>query len=212
MESSSVLKTGTTTVGIVGKDCVILAADKRATAGHLIVDKKTQKVVPINDRLAVTTAGSVSDLQLLIKYLKAELKLKDIRTTRKATVKEAANLLGSMVYGNIRSFSPIPGIAHFILGGTDNGDTHLYDLFPDGSITHITDFVATGSGSVFAYGVLESTYQEGLDEKAAVQLAIKAVNAALQRDTGSGQGIDVYVIDKQGVREAHKQLINTKLE
>lgn len=206
---SSVLKTGTTTVGIVCKDCVILAADKRATAGNLIVDKKVQKVVPINKSIAVTTAGSVSELQLLMKYLKAELKLKDIRTNRPTTIKEAANLLAGMVYSNLRT---VGGISHFILGGRDNGNTHLYDIFPDGSITHITDFVATGSGSVFAYGVLESTYKEGLSEHEGVELVTKAVNASLQRDAMSGQGLDVYVVDKDGVREAAHKLVDTNLK
>jgi proteasome beta subunit len=205
---SPVLKTGTTTVGMVCKDCVILAADKRATAGNLIVDKKVKKVVPINDTMAVTTAGSVSELQLLIKYLKAELKLKDIRTTRPTTVKEAANLLAGMVYSNLRT---VGGISHFLLGGKDNGDTHLYDVFPDGSITNITDFVATGSGSVFAYGVLENSYKENMSEQEGVELVMKAINASLQRDAMSGQGIDVYVIDRKGVREALHKRLDTKL-
>lgn len=204
-----VLKTGTTTLGIVGKDCVVLAADKRATAGNLIVDKKVKKVVPVNDRLAVTTAGSVSEIQLLIKYLKAELKLKDIRTARPTTVKEAANLMSGMVYGNLRS---VGGISHFLLAGTDNGNVHLYDIFPDGSITETTDFVASGSGSVFAFGVLESTYTEGLSEAECVKLAIKAINASLQRDAFSGQGIDVYVITKDGVKEAHHELLKLQLK
>ncbi|MBD3209234.1 proteasome subunit beta [Candidatus Woesearchaeota archaeon] len=210
MEATT-LKTGTTTVGIVCKDCIILAADKRATAGNLIVDKKSKKVVPINDRIAVTTAGSVSELQLLIKYLKAELKLKEFRTNRPSTINEAANLLGGMVYGAIRSSFTMPAIAHFLIAGADNGSTQLYDLFPDGSITTITDFVATGSGSVFAYGVLENNYKDSLTEEEGVELAVKTINASLQRDTGSGQGIDVYVIDKQGAREAYHQLLDTKL-
>lgn len=205
---SPVLKTGTTTVGMVCKDCVILAADKRATAGNLIVDKKVQKVVPISDTMAVTTAGSVSELQLLIKYLKAEIKLKDIRTARPTTVKEAANLLSGMVYSNLRT---VGGISHFLLGGKDNSNTYLYDLFPDGSITNITDFVATGSGSVFAYGVLESTYKENMSEHEGIEMIIKAINASLQRDAMSGQGIDVYVIDKNGVREAAHKLLNTRI-
>lgn len=203
-----VLKTGTTTVGIVCEDCVILAADKRATAGNLIVDKQVKKVVPINEYIAVTTAGSVSELQLLMKYLKAELRLKDIRTQRKTTIKEAANLLSGMVYNNLRT---VGGISHFLLGGKDKTEAHLYDIFPDGSITEISDFVASGSGSVFAYGVLESTYTKGLKEQEGIDLVLKAINASLQRDAMSGQGIDIYVIDKKGVREAMHKLLNTRL-
>ena len=204
------LKTGTTTVGIVCKDCVILAADKRATAGHLIANKNIQKVVPINEQIAVTTAGSVSEIQLMIKYLKAELKLKEFRTGRVATVNEAANLLGGMVYGAIRGY--VPGIAHFLVGGTDSEGTHLYDLFPDGSMTEVEDNVASGSGSVFAYGVLESQYKEDMSKEEGVKLAIRCVKAALQRDSASGQGVDVYAIDKNGVAEAYTEKLVTTLK
>ena len=163
MKENEVLNTGTTTVGLVCKDCVVLAADKRATAGNLIANKNVEKVIPINDNMALTTAGTVSDIQLLIKLIKAELNLKSIRVERKPTVKEAANLLTNIIYNNIRKFSVIPGITHFLLGGVDS-EIHLYDLYADGSIARIDDFVASGSGSVIAYGLLEATYKKELSE------------------------------------------------
>src|SRR3989338_3534729 len=126
-------KTGTTTIGLVCKDGIVLAADKRATSGYLISWKKFEKIITITENVAVTVAGTVSDVQLLVKYLKAELKLKDIRTGRETTVKEAASLLANFVYNNIRKYSLIPGISHFIVGGKDNSGFHLYDLSPDGS-------------------------------------------------------------------------------
>ncbi|MFH1506349.1 MAG: proteasome subunit beta [archaeon] len=206
-----VLKTGTTTVGLMCKDAVVLAADKRATAGHFIVDKKVEKVVPINDKMALTMAGVVSDVQLLIKLIKAELKLKSLRTNRDSTVKEAANLLSGMVYSNIRKMSMIPGISHFLLGGTDSSGVHLFDLYPDGSITDIDDFVSSGSGSVIAYGVLEGDYKKDLSKEEGINLAIKALSAAMQRDSASGQGVDVYVITKKGVEKAAQKLVDTRL-
>lgn len=195
------LRTGTTTIGIVCKDGVVLAADKRATAGNLIVDKRAEKVHIINDDVAVTIAGTVSDAQLLIKLIKAELKLKEVRTGKKATMKEAANLLGGLQYSNIRRMSMMPGIAHFLLGGRDKLGTHLYDLFPDGSVTKIRDYVSSGSGSVFAYGVLESQYKENMTTDDGVALAVKCINASLQRDTYSGNGIDVLVVKDSGLRK-----------
>src|SRR3989344_1142768 len=113
------MKTGTTTVGIICKDGIVLAADKRATSGYLISWKRFDKVIPINENIAVTVAGTVSDVQLLVRYLKAELKLKDIRTGRETTVKEASSLLANFVYNNIRRYSIITGISHFIMGGKD---------------------------------------------------------------------------------------------
>ena len=113
------MKTGTTTVAIKCSDGVVLAADKRATAGYLVANKKVEKIVKITDNLAVTTAGTVSDIQLLIKLIRAELKLKSIRINRDLSVKEAVSLLSNMVYNNIRKFSTIPGISHVIVGRKD---------------------------------------------------------------------------------------------
>ncbi|MBC8501186.1 MAG: proteasome subunit beta [DPANN group archaeon] len=206
-----ILKTGTTTVGIVCKDCIILGADKRATAGHFIANKKVEKVVPINDYIALTTAGTVSDIQLLVKLIKAELKLKEIRTNRKSSVKEAANLLAGMVYSNIRRISMIPGVSHFLIGGFDS-NKQLFDLYPDGSIAEIDDFVSSGSGSVMAYGVLETNYKKDMSEEEGINLIIKCLNAAMQRDSASGEGIDVFVIDKKGVRKALQKIIDTRIK
>ena len=202
------LKTGTTTVGIACRDGVVLAADMRATAGNMIVDKRAEKLHIISEDFAVTIAGTVSDAQLLIKLVRAELKLKEVKTNRRTTAKEAANLLGGLLYSNIRRPSMLPGIAHFIMGARDNEGVHLYDLFPDGSITKIKDYVSSGSGSVFAYGVLEAQYTQDINTAEGIKLAIKAVNAALQRDSYSGNGINIIVVnDKEIKRVMQKELI-----
>ncbi|MBI2112561.1 proteasome subunit beta [Candidatus Woesearchaeota archaeon] len=201
------LKTGTTTIGIVCKDGVVLAADKRATAGSLIVDKRAEKVHVITDEFAVTIAGTVSDAQLLIKLVRAEVKLKEMRTNKKPSAKETANLLGGLLYSNIRRPSMLPGIAHFLLGGRDVDGVHLYDLFPDGSVTKIKDYVTSGSGSVFALGVLETQYHSDLSVAEGVKLVVKSINAALQRDTYSGNGIDVVTVTSGGIKKVlHKEL------
>jgi proteasome beta subunit len=202
------LKTGTTTIGILCRDGVVLAADKRATAGTMIVDKRADKVHILNDDFAVTWAGTVSDAQLVTKLFKAELKLKDIRTNIRPSTKEAANLLGGLLYSSIRRPSMIPGIAHFLLGGKDSSGIHLYDLYPDGSVTKITDFVSSGSGSVFALGVLETHYKQDMTTAEATKLAVKAIDTALKRDSCSGNGIDVVVISAKEIKKVvHKELI-----
>ncbi|MEM4398102.1 MAG: proteasome subunit beta, partial [Candidatus Woesearchaeota archaeon] len=66
-----IMKTGTTTVAIVAKDCIVLAADKRATAGNFIAGKKMDKILQVDDKMVITTAGSVSDIQLIVKLIKA---------------------------------------------------------------------------------------------------------------------------------------------
>ena len=206
------MKTGTTTIGLVCKDGLVLAADKRATSGYLISWKKFDKIISITDNIAVTVAGTVSDVQLLVKYLRAELKLKDIRTNRETSVKEAASLLANFVYNNIRKYSLIPGISHFIVGGKDTSGFHLYDLSPDGSIVEVDDYISSGSGSVMVFGVLETLYKKGLTVEEGVKLAAKGVNAAVQRDIASGNGIDIVAITKDGVKKVFSKEIETKIE
>lgn len=205
-------KTGTTTIGIVCKDGIVLAADKRATSGYLIAWKKFDKIVQITDNVAVTVAGTVSDVQLLTKYLKAELKLKDIRTGRETTVKEAASLLANFVYSNIRKLSMIPGISHFIVGGKDSGGFHMYDLSPDGSIVEVDDYISSGSGSVMAFGVLETLFKKGLSVDEGVKLAAKGINAAVQRDIASGNGIDIVAITKEGIKKVFSKELELRIE
>ena len=204
------LKTGTTTVGIVCKNGIVLAADMRATAGTMIVDKKAEKIQILSDDFAVTWAGTVSDAQLMTRLAKAELKLKEVRTGKSPSTKEAANLLAGMQYAGIRRPSMLMAIAHFLLGGRDSSGVHLYDLFPDGSVTKIKDYVSSGSGSVFAYGVMETQYDANMTVDQGVQMAIKAVNTALQRDSASGNGINVVVVTVEGIKRVMtKELVAT---
>ena len=212
MTEEKQLKTGTTTIGFMCKEGIILAADRRATSGNLISYKKFDKIISITDNVAVTVAGTVSDVQLLTKLIRAELKLKDIRTGRKSNVREAANLLASMVYNNIRRMSMIPGISHFLVGGVDHEGFKLYDLSPDGSIVEIDDFVSSGSGSVMAYGVLETLYKKDISLDEGIKLAIKCINAALQRDSASGDGITIITITKEGVKKALTKEVDYRIE
>ena len=204
--------TGTTTLGLVCKDGLVLAADKRATSGYLIAWKKFDKIMQVTNNIAVTVAGTVSDVQLLTKYLKAELKLKDIRTGRETSVKEAANLLANFVYSNIRKLSLIPGISQFIVGGKDSSGFHLYDLSPDGSIVEVDDYISSGSGSVMVFGVLETMYKKGLSVDEGVKLAAKCVNAAVQRDIASGNGIDIITITKDGIKKVFSKELEMRIE
>jgi len=208
MSEENYKKTGTTTIALKCKDGIVLAADKRAGAG-IIVDKRTQKVFKITDNIALTMAGVASDAQLITKLITAELSLMKIRKEREVTVKEAAHLLSGIVYNNIRRPSMIPGISHFLLGGKDIAGFHIFDIYPDGSLSECIDFLSSGSGSVMAYGVLDTLYKENMTIQEGVQLAVKAINAAIQRDMNSGDGIDVYIITQEGVKQfLTKEIVN----
>jgi proteasome beta subunit len=209
-------KTGTTTIGIVCKDSVILATDKRMTYGGegmplFVGHKKADKVFLISDKMAVTTAGNVSDIQFVLKLTKAEMKLKHLRTKTEPSVKEIANLFGMLAYENIRKFSPIIAITAFLIGGVDNKGTWLYQIDPDGSVIEHKNYVADGSGMIVSYGVLEDSWKENLTQEEGIKLAMRVVNASMQRDTGSGEGIDVVVIDKNGARKVVEEEVKHTL-
>jgi proteasome beta subunit len=194
-------KTGTTTIAILCKDGLVLAADRRMTMGYMLAGRKFEKITILNEDTALTMAGLVSDAQLLTKIIKAQLRLDTIRRNKKPNTKEIANLVGSLVYGNIRKFTNIPGIVGFMLGGRDDKGYHLYDIGVDGSVVEQEEYYCEGSGSEFAIGVLEAGYNKDINVDDGVKLALKALNSALQRDVASGSGYDVVTITKDGAKK-----------
>jgi proteasome beta subunit len=209
-------KTGTTTLGLVCKDSVILATDKRMTLGGggmplFVAHKKADKVFLLNDRIGITTAGNVSDIQYTLKVTRSELKIKKLRTKTEPSVKETSNLFGMLAYEAIRRYSPIMAITGFIIGGMDERGSGLYQIDPDGSVIEHKNYVADGSGMIVAYGVLEDSWKENMSTDDGLKLAARAVNAAMQRDTGSGEGIDIVVIDKNGARKVVEEEVRHML-
>jgi len=209
--NQDVMKTGTTTVGLVCKDGVILGADRRASAGYMVADKRAKKVLKVNEEMALTIAGLVSDAQLLSKIIKAQLKLLEIRKGRKSSVKQAANLLAGLVYGNIRRMSMIQSIVGFLLAGKDDKGFHLYSVGIDGSLAQMEEYVCDGSGMMFATGVLEANYKKNMGINDGVKLVVQELNAAMQRDIATGNGIDVLTITKEGVKFALRKELDAKI-
>ncbi len=213
MDESKLFNTGTTTVGMVCRDGIVLAADKKMTLGGQIVsNKKFDKIVIITEDFAVTIAGLVSDVQLLTKLLKAQVRLDELRKGKKLKAKEVASLLANLVYNNVRKFSTIAGITGFLLGGRDREGFYLFELGMDGSLTQFDDYACDGSGMLFAIGVLEGNYKENITVEEGIKLAVKSVSAAIQRDTASGCGIDVVTITKDGIKKVVSKLIDSKIQ
>ncbi|UXD21212.1 proteasome subunit beta [Ignicoccus pacificus DSM 13166] len=196
---------GTTTVGIRTKDAVILAADKRATAGNMIVHKSVKKIIKVSDYMALTTAGLVADAQMLAEALRNEIKKYELQMRKRMPVKSAAMFLSNVLFGAARVY---PYIVQFLLGGYDTAP-RLYSLDWFGTVAEET-FLVTGSGSPMAVGVLEAEYSEDMSVEDAVKLALKAVYAATRRDTASGEGIDVAIITKDGIRMERHSLDEVK--
>lgn len=212
----SVLKTGTLTVGIICKDGIVVAADKRQTyasgGGVAYIARTAKKIQEINERIVVTTAGNASDSRKVIDILKAELRLKELRTKRKVTVSEAAALTANMLFQNIRTPSMIPSIAHFLAAGFDDEGSHLFEVSADGYLEEISTYVATGSGMMQAHPILDSDYKKGMNVEDGTRLAMKCINASMGRDPGVGDGIDVYVIRKDKFEQVLDQMVSKEIK
>ena len=204
-----VLKSGTSILGIICKDGIVMAADRRATAGNLVMSKNTQKAVQINDYLVTSGTGMASDIELMKKIIAAELKLKELKSKERPTIKEAANLIGMVAYKNIRQPTMIPFIAGTLVAGfNEDGTCELYSVEPAGSVMKVDDYDANfSSGMPFILGLLERQWKKDLTVKQAVELAIEAIKSSTQRDVGSGSGIDVFTITKEGIIHEVKQKI-----
>lgn len=190
-------KKGTTTVGIKGKDYVILAADKMASMGDLAADLSAQKVFKLSDYIALTTAGMVGDLQILTRFLKARISRMKIEEGEEPSPRRVAIYLGTMLNAN----KYFPYWVQLLLAGYKDRP-YLASIDMAGGVSDTEPIMATGSGSPVAYGVLEANYKEGLKEKEGIALAIQAIEAARIRNTFTGgkePGIDVAVITKGGV-------------
>lgn len=202
---------GTSLVGIACSDGVVMAGDKKATLGGQIVsNKNSKKVVKVNDYLVVSGTGIVSDIQMLKKVLGAQLRLKEIQTGKRPSVKDAANLTATIAYNNIRQPTMIPFMAGMMVGGlSEKGEAELYSVSPDGSIEEVEDYDANfSSGMPYILGLLERQYKKGLTIKEGVNLAIEAIKSSSQRDTASGHGIDVFTITKDGIKQVIEQKVD----
>ena len=209
---NSILKTGTTILGIVCKDGIVMAADRQVTAGNIVMSKNERKVFRVTDYLVMSGCGVAGDIQRVPKILGAELKLKELRSKSRPTVKQAANLLMNINYSGIRQPSMIPQQAGFLIAGfNEDGSNELYSIEPAGSIIKVVDYDANfGSGMPYILGLLERQYNKELSVEEGVELAKEAIKSSTQRDIGSGYGMDVFVITKEGIKKIVEQEITSE--
>jgi proteasome beta subunit len=188
------VETGTTTVGLIADDSVVLAADKRATLGHMKASKNTQKIFELSSGIALTIAGSVADGQKVIRIMRSQLRLQELEA-EELTVNGAVTFLANVLHAQ-RLY---PFFNQFIVGGVRGNGPKLYSLDPMGGQGQEERFIATGSGTGMSYGLLEDAYGEDLSVEDGKELAVRTVTSAMERDTASGDGIDVAVIDSDGI-------------
>ncbi len=198
---------GTTTVGIKASDGVVLCADMRASAGYFIANNNTMKIQQIDDHAGMTMAGGVADAQNITDILRYHANLHRVEKNEPISIKSLTRL-SSLIFHQNRGY---PFMADILVGGFDKQGPALYNIDMFGSVEEKT-YVTTGSGSPVAYGLLEEEYRTDLTVEDAKVIALRAVKAAITRNIGTGDGINVSIIDKDGFRllskEQKKAIIN----
>jgi len=191
------LKTGTTTVGVVTKDGLVLAADMQATLGHMGYDLEAQKVYKITENIALTNAGSVGDSLTIIRFLRSKAKLYETDRETPITAKALTTYLSNVLNAN-RYY---PYSVQFIIGGKVK-KTELFEITAFGGILERKEYATSGSGTALALSVLDQQYKKGLNLNQGIELAVKAISASKKRDiyTG-GESFTVMVIDDKGTRK-----------
>ncbi|WP_135606871.1 archaeal proteasome endopeptidase complex subunit beta [Methanococcoides sp. NM1] len=205
MDNDKHLK-GTTTVGIVCSDGVVLATEQRATMGNFIASKTAKKIYQIDDLVGMTTAGSVGDAQQIVRVISVESKLFKMRRHESVTIKGIATLLSNLLSG--QRYYPL--MVQLLIGGFDKNGPAVYSLDALGGKIEETKAVSTGSGSPMAYGVLEDRYKDDMTVEEGVDLAIRALHNAMKRDSASGEGIDVVVITKDKYERLDQEEVKEK--
>lgn len=187
---------GATTIGIACSDGVVLASEKRVSYGYFVMSRASKKVFKVTDRVGAACAGLMGDMQTLVKEVAAYLSLYALEIGRSVSVRATAKLMGNLLFRR-RLF---PYITQTIVGGVDENGPALFVLDPLGSVIE-DKYASVGSGAELAMGILEAEYKSDITVEEAKELAKKAIKAAIARDVGSGDGVDLLVITKDGVKE-----------
>jgi proteasome beta subunit len=207
--SKHILKTGTVTLGIICKEGIVLAADRRVSygggGGVSYLADKLKKIVEINNRIIATIAGGAADAKRIANLIRAEFRLKELRVKEKVSIEEAASFLGNVVYQAIRTPSMIPSITHFLVAGYDEEGYHLFEVSPDGHIKESKTYATSGAGIMQADPILDSEYKEGMSFDEGIALAKKCIEASSGRDPSVGAGMDIYTIKKDSLKQVVEQ-------
>ncbi|HEX9846024.1 MAG TPA: archaeal proteasome endopeptidase complex subunit beta [Candidatus Nitrosotenuis sp.] len=191
---------GTTTVGIKASNGIVLCADMRASAGYFIANNNTMKIQQIAKHAGMTMAGGVADAQNITDVLRYHANIHKVQKNEDIPIRSLARLCSLLFHQN-RGY---PFIADILIGGYDKEGPALVNIDMFGSVEE-KKYVTTGSGSPVAYGVLEDEYSDNLKVEEAKVIALRAVKAAIVRNIGTGDGINVAIIDKDGFRLLTKE-------
>ena len=193
---------GATAVGITYDGGLVLASEKRIAFGNFLVSKTTKKTFEITPKVGATCAGLVADMQILTLQIAALAKIRKMELKREVPPNSVAKMMSNMMYE--RRYFPL--LTQVIVGGVVDKPV-LYTLDPLGSVLP-DEYAAVGTGAEMALGVLDPQFKQNMTEDEAVDLAKKAVRSASLRDSASGDGLDIMVITKDGIKESSEKITN----
>lgn len=183
---------GATAVGISFANGVTLAAEKRVSYGNFVINKQTRKIFSVTESVGAACAGMIADMQVLVRQVEALAKIRKLETRRNVATNSVAKLMSVIMFE--RRFFPL--LTQVIVGGVD-AKSQIYTLDPLGSVLP-DEYAAVGTGAEMALGVLDSEYKSSITAEQSKDLALKAIRSSIQRDSASGDGIDLLVITKGG--------------
>ncbi len=187
---------GATAVGITYNDGVLLAAEERISYGNFVVNKNTKKTFNVTDHVGAACAGMVADMQVLVRQVSALSKIRKLETRRNVEPNSVAKLMSVIMFE--RRYFPL--LTQVVVGGVTTGKPEIYTLDPLGSV--LSDrYAAVGTGAEMALGVMDAEFNENLDEEKATNLALRSIRSSISRDSASGDGIDILIINKNGKSE-----------
>jgi proteasome beta subunit len=186
---------GATAIGISYEEGIILAAEKRVSYGNFVVNKNTKKIFPVTEHVGAACAGMIADMQVLVRQVSALAKIRKLETKRIVATNSIAKLMSVIMFE--RRFFPL--LTQVVVGGTEY-KPQIYTLDPLGSVLP-DDYASVGSGAEMALGVMDAEYRQDLSEEKARNLVIKAMKSSIQRDSSSGDGIDILTINRNNLHE-----------
>jgi proteasome beta subunit len=181
---------GATAIGISFADGVTLAAEKRVSYGNFVINKQARKIFPVTESIGAACAGMIADMQVLVRQVQALAKIRKLETRRNVATNSVAKLMSVIMFE--RRFFPL--LTQVIVGGFDT-KSQIYTLDPLGSVLP-DEYAAVGTGAEMALGVLDSEYKTSMTAEQSRDLALKAIRSSVQRDSASGDGIDLLIITK----------------
>ncbi|GCA62835.1 peptidase T1A, proteasome beta-subunit [Kipferlia bialata] len=184
---------GTTTLGFVYQGGVLIAVDSRSTRGAFVGSQEVKKIINISPSIVGTMAGGAADCQFWESNLAVQCRLMQLREREEVSVAAASKLLANTLY-KYRSMGLSVGT---MIAGWDKLGPALFYVDNEGRRLKGNVF-SVGSGSTYAYGILDRGYRYDLTKEEAIELGRRAIYHATHRDAGSGGIVNCVTIDEAG--------------